>query len=239
MSKIDKKYIKIKYTILPSCIRQLIEKKDYSYAYKSENSYVIGLRIKNQTNYNCLELEYSIKKNRFLIREEREAKVPKDRKLFFSEYGVEIFIQYSLEEKTDILKESYQIYSFDTNEKLDDSEQDFFSMKCSFKDKAKEVYVIEEEKNIYKGFTDYEKATYWAGKFHRWMRQVGESDMDEIEFFEKESFESIRNEEPNIDTLMPMILTQLAKAWMFDIDDFFKGVNKRLETEYKLPTKEL
>ena len=36
---------------------------------------------------------------------------------------------------------------------------------------------------------DLEKVSYWAGKFHRWMRWVGEDGLDEIEFFEKKAFE--------------------------------------------------
>jgi len=234
MSKIDEKYIKVKYTMLPFYIIKLIEKKNYSYAYKSKYAYIIGLRIKNKTNYNCLELEYNINKNIFLTREERDLKVPKNRELFFTKYGVKIFIQYFLEEETDILKESYQIYSLKTNEKLEDYEQDFFSMKRSFEDKAKEVYEREEEKKSYKKWTDSQKISYWAGKFHKGMRQVGESDRDEIEFFEKELFKYFRKKEPNIDVLMPMILTQLATVWMFDIDKFIEEVNKRLKAKYEL-----
>ena len=234
MSKIDEKYIKVKYTILPFHITKLIEKKDYAYAYKSKYTYIIGLRIKNQTNYNCLELEYNINKNIFSTREERSLKIPKNRELFFLEYDVELFIQYFLEEETDILKESYQIYSLATNEKVEDYTQNFFSMKRTFEEKAKEVYDREKEKKAYTKWTDYQKASYWAGKFHRWMRWCGEDGMNEVDFFEAKIFQQFRDEEPNIDALMPMILTQLATAWMFDIDEFFEQVNERLKSKYQL-----
>ena len=141
-------YEKSKYINLPDKIKNLIDKEDYARCYKNDNYYIVQLRLVNKTNYSNLEFEFDVKKNRFLTREEREQKVPKDRELFFAEYGVEIFIQYYLEEKTDILKESYQIYSLDTNEKLEDYEQDFFSMNRTFKDKAKEVYESAKKKNL-------------------------------------------------------------------------------------------
>ena len=81
--------------------------------------------------------------------------------------------------------------------------------------------------------TDLEKASYWAGKFHKWMRWVGEDGLEEVEFFEKKAFEHFRKEEPALDSLMPMILTQLATAWMFNVDEFFEQVNKRLGTQYQ------
>ena len=92
--------------------------------------------------------------------------------------------------------------------------------------------MIVENRESYLKLTEQQRASYWAGKFHRWMRWAGEDGLEEVDFFEKKIFQQFRDEEPNIDTLMPMILTQLARAWMFDIDDFFKQVNRRLETNY-------
>jgi hypothetical protein len=92
---------------------------------------------------------------------------------------------------------------------------------------------IDLEKELSKNWTDSEKASYWVGKFHQWMRWVGEDGLDEVEFFEPKSFKIFREEEPYLDRLMPLILTQLATAWMFDIDDFFERVNYNLGTNYK------
>lgn len=229
-TKID--YKKSKYLELPDSIVKLICKDDYRASFKSSMSYVIELKIQNQTDFNSLEIEFDIEKNRFLTREERQIKVPKDRELLFAKYNVEIFMQYFLEEETDVLKESYQIYSLTTNEKLESYTQNYFSMKRTFEDKAKEVYEREKEKEAYREWSDFQKASYWAGKFHRWMRWAGEDGLDEIDFFESKIFEQFRKEEPNIDDLMPLILTELAKVWMFDVDEFFEKVNKRLGTLY-------
>lgn len=222
-----------KYLELPKDITNLINKEDYRASYKANNIYIISLLIRNQTKFKSLEIEYDTEKNRFLTREERELKVPKDRELFFSEYGVEIFIQYFLEEETDILKESYQIYSLDTNEKLERYTQDFFSMKRTFKDKAKEACKIEKEKKTYIKSTNSEKVAYWAGKIDQWERNFGVIDMPKIDFLDSIGLNGIRKKEPDIDALMPFILKKLATWWEYDIDDFFERVNHNLGTEYR------
>jgi len=228
-TKID--YKKDIYSNLPNKIKNLIDKEDYSRCYKSDNHYIVQLWVTNKTKY--LEFEFDIHQNRFLTREERELKVPKDRELFFSEYGVEIFIQYFLEEETDILKESYQIYSLDTNEKLERYTQDFFSMKRTFKDKAKEACKIEKEKKTYIKSTNSEKVAYWAGKIDQWERNFGVIDMPKIDFLDSIGLNGIRKKEPDIDALMPFILKKLATWWEYDIDDFFERVNHNLGTEYR------
>jgi len=232
-------YEKSKYINLPDKIKNLIDKEDYARCYKNDNYYIVQLRLVNKTNYSNLEFEFDVKKNRFLTREEREQKVPKDRELFFAEYGVEIFIQYYLEEKTDILKESYQIYSLDTNEKLEDYEQDFFSMNRTFKDKAKEVYESAKKKESYNEWTNSKKALYWAGKIHQWERNFGGTqsfggtDMPPVDFLDSSVLSGIRKKELDIDKLMPLILTKLAIWWEYDIDEFFEKVNHNLDTEYQ------
>jgi len=90
-----------------------------------------------------------------------------------------------------------------------------------------------EKHLFYEKLTDNEKASYWAGKFHRWMRLCGEDGLEEVDFFEAKIFQQFRDEEPNIDKLMSIILTQLATAWMYDIGKFFLQVNERLETNYR------
>ena len=225
-------YEKSKYLELPKGITSIIDKADYRSSYKANNIYIINLLIRNKTDFKSLEIEYDTEKNRFLTREEREAKVPKDRELFFAEYSIEIFIQYYLEEKTDILKESYQIYFLNTNEKLEDYEQDFFSMNRAFKDKAKELYEREKEKEAYAKWTDSKKASYWAGRIDQWERNFGDIDMPEVDFLDIIGLNGIRKKEPNIDKLMPLILTELARYWEYDVDEFFKRVNDNLGTSY-------
>ena len=56
--------------------------------------------------------------------------------------------------------------------------------------------------------------------------------------FVKESFECFKKEEPNIDKLMPTILTQLSTAWMYDSDRLLMQVNERLGTNYRKDNEE-
>jgi len=199
----------------------------------SKNSYVIHLKIINQTQYSNLELDYDIKKNRFLTRDERKLKVPSNRELIFLEYSMKILVQYYLEEKTDILIEAYQIYSLDTDEKVEESQQNYFSMKRSFEDKAKEAYDNQESKKAYLTYNDEQKASYWSRIFYRWMRWEGENGSDdEVEFFQPEVIAKFKKEEPNLDRLMPIILKQLARMWMLDEKEFFDKVNQQLGTSY-------
>ena len=222
-----------KYLELPKGITSFINKEDYQSSYKANNIYIIKLRIRNQTNFKSLEIEYDIKEDIFLTRDERKLKVPKDRELIFIEYGIKILVQYYLEEKTDSLKEVYQMYSLDTIEKLEDSNQDYFSMKRNFKDKAKEVYEREKKKEIYQKYTDEEKALYWAGHIEEWEHKIGAFDIPPIDFIDSSGLNGLRKKEPNIDKLMPLILKKLAIWWEYDIDFFFKRVNDNLSMNYK------
>lgn len=226
-------YEKVKYINLAYEIKSLINKEDYASSYRSDNAYIVHLKIINKTKYSNLELEYYNEENRFLIRDERKLKVPKNRELIFIEYGIKILVQYYLEEKTDILKEAYQVYSLDTIEKLEDSEQDYFSMKSNFKDKAKEVYERRKEQENYQKYTNDEKALYWAGKIEEWEHKFGAFDMPPVDFLDSFGLNRLRKKEPNIDKLMPLILIKLAKWWEYDIDFFFKRVNDNLNTNYK------
>jgi len=225
-------YEKVSYSKLAQGIKDQITFERFFDAYFADNSYVLG--IVNESKDATIEVEYDSTKNRFLIREERESKVPSDQEIIFEQYGVKISVQYYLEEKRDILIEAYQIYSLDTDEKLSDSEQNYFSMKRSFEDKAKEAYNEQERQKAYLTYNDTQKASYWSRIFYRWMRWEGENGTseDEVEFFQPEVMAKYREEEPNIDRLMPIILKQLARSWMFDEEEFFEKVNRQLGTSY-------
>lgn len=238
--KID--YITSEYAKLPDEIKDLINKDDYARCFVSDDSYIIELLIRNNSIYSELQLDYDMKKKRFLTREEREVKIPEDRVLVFEKYSVKIFIQYSLEEKTDFVKEMLQIYFLGVLQDGFNSPRDFFSFKKNFEYEAKQIYEREEKEKWYQSATDYEKSIYWTSKIFFWMRQIGEQgeySMQEIRFFNLKEMEFLKKEEPNIEIFMPRILTELAQMWMTDMDNFFAIVNKQLGTSYvKLEHKE-
>jgi|GEM_PF-1581493 len=228
-TKID--YKEIGYSQLPDNIKNKIAFEEFFSVYLGKDNYI--LHIMNKTKDTTIEVEYDIKKDKFLTRDERKLKVPSSRELIFLEYGIKILIQYYLEEKTDILIETYQIFSLETLETVEESKQNYFSMKRSFEDKAKEAYDNQESKKAYLTYNDEQKASYWSRIFYRWMRWEGENGSDdEVEFFQPEVIAKFKKEEPNLDRLMPIILKQLARMWMLDEKEFFDKVNQQLGTSY-------
>lgn len=54
-----------------------------------------------------------------------------------------------------------------------------------------------------------EKIKYWSANFHQQMRWNGESGLDEMAVFSKDSFESWKMKEPEIDKMFPLIIEKI------------------------------
>jgi len=54
-----------------------------------------------------------------------------------------------------------------------------------------------------------QKVNFWAGSLHQQMRWNGESGLDEMAVFSKEDYILWKKREPNIDRLLPDIISKL------------------------------
>lgn len=78
-----------------------------------------------------------------------------------------------------------------------------------------------------------DKICYWVGILYRSMRWVGEEGYEEISIFDKNLLTHMKKVDPNIDVIMPLILSTLSKMWMEDANNFIKKVNRQLGTHYE------
>jgi len=77
-----------------------------------------------------------------------------------------------------------------------------------------------------------DKALYWVGILYRSMRHAGESGCEEITIFTPALLHGMRGDDPQVDALMPFVLTYLARMWLEDPAAFVAQINSKLGTDY-------
>ena len=73
---------------------------------------------------------------------------------------------------------------------------------------------------------------HWAGLLYRQMRWAGEDGCEETSIFDRNLLQQMRQDEPDIDALMPSILTYLARMWREEPLAFVGRINAQLGTAY-------
>lgn len=84
----------------------------------------------------------------------------------------------------------------------------------------------------YETFNRAERVRYLVSMFHTHMRWLGEDGYDEMEAFHDEKLEVMRKDCPDIDKLMPTILTALAYRWETRPAVFVAVANAAMNTDY-------
>jgi hypothetical protein len=86
----------------------------------------------------------------------------------------------------------------------------------------------------YLGMSREERIGYWVAMIYRQMRWAGEDGNDELSVFEQRLVGLLKGDEPEIDSLMPSILTYLSRMWLEAPAAFLGKVNARLGTSYEV-----
>ena len=77
-----------------------------------------------------------------------------------------------------------------------------------------------------------DRVAHWAGILYRAMRTTGEDGREEMTIFEPRLLADLRRDEPDIDPMMPSILTYLARMWLTPPHVFLADANARMGTTY-------
>ena len=75
-----------------------------------------------------------------------------------------------------------------------------------------------------------EKVRHWTGNLYRYMRSAGEDGHEEISIFDAALLDRLRRADPTIDTLMPSILTYIARMWLEEPAGFVARANGSMGT---------
>ncbi len=86
----------------------------------------------------------------------------------------------------------------------------------------------------YPEMTAEEKTAPWVAVIYRQMRWAGEDGVDEIKVFDQRLMGLLRANEPEIESLMPSMLTRLSAMWLEAPAVFLGKVNARLGTSYEV-----
>lgn len=84
----------------------------------------------------------------------------------------------------------------------------------------------------YETFNRAERVRYLVSMFHMHMRWNGEDGYEETEIFGVESLQVLRESYPDIDKLMPTILTALAYMWQTRPAVFLAAVNAEMNSDF-------
>lgn len=79
-----------------------------------------------------------------------------------------------------------------------------------------------------------ERANHWVMRLHRQMRWAGEDGVREIGILDRALLEQMRRDDPEVDALLPIVLTRLATGWMHDPAGFVAQVNRQIGTEFEV-----
>ena len=77
-----------------------------------------------------------------------------------------------------------------------------------------------------------DRVSHWTGVFYRQMRWAGEDGHEEITILDRRLLDELRRDEPDIDRMMPSILTYLARMWLTAPSTFLERVNAQMGTHY-------
>ncbi|QQP96646.1 hypothetical protein [Lysobacter enzymogenes] len=79
-----------------------------------------------------------------------------------------------------------------------------------------------------------ERANHWVMLLHRQMRWAGEDGVREISILDRALLEQMRRDDPDVDALLPMVLTRLAAGWMREPAGFVAQVNRQMGTAFEV-----
>ena len=88
--------------------------------------------------------------------------------------------------------------------------------------------------NGYLGMTREERIGHWVTVIYRQMRWAGEDGVDEANVVDQRFMGLLKSDEPEIESLMPSILTHSSGMWLEAPRAFLSKVNARLGTSYEV-----
>lgn len=77
-----------------------------------------------------------------------------------------------------------------------------------------------------------ERSRHWTAALYRGMRCAAEDGYDEVSIFDEALLNNLRNFDPDIDELLPEVLTHLAHMELDDPAEFVAKVNARMNISY-------
>ncbi len=218
----------LRYAQLPAELKPIIAEAALIKAYYcSEVDSIIAWVINEELNRQR-EIAFSLSKSRVLSSKEREQAFPATEEVSVPGLGYRVMKGYQLEGGTDVLYETYEVYSNDLQKKITTCEQVYFSPMLA--DVADVVGPAVEAALLPVSYVSWplnEKVDFWVASLYRLRHQTGETGAHEDQIFSLGLIDKMKQIDPNIHAILPLVIKGLATMESDDPLESTKSFNRR------------
>lgn len=219
---------RLRYEELPPQLKSLIKESAFIKAYdRAEAGSIIAWTV-NEVSKKQQEIEFSLGESRVLSAKERAQAFPPAEEISVPGLGFRVIKGYQLEQGTDVLYETYDVYSDDLQKKIVTCDQVYFSPMLA--DVADVVGPAVEAASLPASYSNWpmkEKVDFWVASLYRLRRQTGETGAHEDEIFSLSLINKMKTIDPNIYAILPLVLKGLATMESADPVELTNSFNRR------------
>jgi hypothetical protein len=219
---------KLEFGELPPKLTLLLDESDFIKAYDCTEDGTVVVWIKNREIEKQQELEFSLKAERLLSREERENAFPLPENVNLIEMNVKVIKGYRLEAATDVRYETYEVYTNDLQTKITSCEQIYFSPALigigNVVGPAVEASLFPIR---YSSWSLQEKVNYWVAALYRLRHQTGEMGGHEDDVFVLGLIRKMQMIDANIEAILPLVIRGLATMESISQAELIESFNRR------------
>lgn len=221
----------IDFASLPAGLRTQLVETDFLDAFESEIGGNIIVWIKNPNARGQLEIEYSRASHRLLSRPEREALFPPLAEVRLASLGARVTVGHAISDDNGTLLQTYDVKSIGSDAtSLRCQQMVYVPIMRPLEDVVGDKLTAASFPARYAGWTADDKIDYWVVNLYRQRRQAGENGQDEDIVFSSGLLGDMRRTDPDIGTILPSILTNLALMEQRKVDQLFASFSARTGT---------
>jgi hypothetical protein len=197
--------------------RAAAQLKRFLFAYQLFDNGRFVIRHADPSNNRIEELEFDPRVNRFLSPDERLRLRESERRQLRLPSGYTVQVSYRIEPQRSCLLAHYDVRSGADGEKTLEIEQEMYAPTPSDPIAAITHALDHAQSPLeYARWHEDRKIEYWAMTLHRLRRAKGELGRDEDEVFTAALLHDMERTDPNVRSLLPGILLQLARLDQVD-----------------------
>lgn len=219
---------RLRYDELPAKLKSTIRESAFIKAYDRPEADSLIVWVVNEDLKKQQEIEFSLRESRALSPNEREPAFPVAEEVSVPGLGYRVMKGYQLEQGTDVLYETYEVYSNDLQKKITTCEQVYFSPMLA--DVADVVGPAVEAALLPVSYVSWplkEKVDFWVASLYRLRHQTGETGAHEDEVFSLGLIDKMKKIDPNIHAILPLVIKGLATMESGDPVQLTTSFNRR------------